>query len=458
MTSRISSHPDDFNERLQSYLDGELDESEQKELFNQLGEDITLQSELRSMIKLESMLRSTNDTVAPQALKSSIMSTIASIPLPTGAVAQAGSTLATAATTTSANTVLEGSRIISKSVIASLPFLAGVGGALLGGLISWYALTNGVDSNSSNTITNDSNAIYRQLYASESLQLTNLRQQLSSKEQLIKQLTASLSANTTANRDLLRQLGRLNNEVRTLRSTLDDQNTRNEELVAKAEKNNSQLASALASYDGNTNGSFQPSSAQVQPASIITEKRIIEERNHVVPLLTSAQGTTVLTGTNGFQIDVRGYSMRSFPSVNVSSLVSPPLNSLALGVRWSFAKEHSVGLEIGQENVLQKYTSELNGVPFAIEQNYLAVWGGASYQYSPERIFGQDHITPFARAVVGGTQLGPMTRSVLGLNVNITPVLRLTGGAEGAVFFYQEQSNWFSTSKLGWTIGVGMGL
>lgn len=459
MDSHFSSHPHDFNERLQSYLDGELNANEQAELFSQLGDDANLQAELRSMIKLESALRSTNDVVAPPALKSSIMSAISSIPLTGGAVAQTGTTLSTATSVaTASSAVVNGSGITSKSAIASIPFLAGVGGALLGGLISWYALANGSKTNAVDAISKDSIAIHRQQFASESLQLANLQRQLSIREQLIEQLTTSLSSNATANSDLLQQLRRLQNEVRTLRSTIDDSNQRNQAWMAKADDNNKQITDALTTNNESTNERYLRSLAESQPVPPASERKIVEERNHIVPLLTSTQGTTIITATNGVQLDLRGYSMRSYPAVNVSSLVTPPLNNLALGIRWSFAKEHSIGVEVGQENILQKYTSEQNGIPFAIEQNYLALWGGFSYQYSPQAIFGQSDVTPFVRGIVGGSRLGPVTRAVLGVNLNITPTLRITGGAEGAMFLYQEQNAWFSTSKLGWTIGVGMGL
>lgn len=460
MDSHFTSHPHDFNERLQSYLDGELNANEQAELFSQLGDDANLQAELRSMIKLESALRSTNDVVAPPALKSSIMSAISSIPLTGGAVAQTGTTLSTATTVaTSSSAVVNGSGVTSKSAIASIPFLAGLGGALLGGLISWYALANGSNTNAADAMSKDSITIHRQQFASESLQLANLQRQLSNREQLIEQLTASLSSNATANNDLLQQLRRLQNEVRILRSTIiDDSNQRNQAWMAKADDNNKQVTDALTTNNESTSERYLRSLAESQPVPLASERRIVEERNHVVPLLTSTQGTTIITATNGVQLDLRGYSMRSYPTVNVSSLVSPPLNNLALGIRWSLAKEHSIGVEVGQENVLQKYTSEQNGISLEIEQNYLALWGGFSYQYSPQAIFGQNDVTPFVRGVVGASRLGPIARSVLGVNLNITPTLRITGGAEGAMFFYQEKNAWFSTSKLGWTVGVGIGL
>lgn len=136
-------------------------------------------------------------------------------------------------------------------------------------------------------------------------------------------------------------------------------------------------------------------------------------------------------------------------------LSTPLVNNVALQALYRIDDHYAIGLETGQEPLVQVYSGVEQGRTVHIEQNYLAPWAGISYRYVADRIELAGGITPFASVTGGATRIGPMARATVGLRRDVGP-LALFVGTEFAGFAYRYQGQWFSTSKVGLTYGASV--
>ena len=60
---------------------------------------------------------------------------------------------------------------------------------------------------------------------------------------------------------------------------------------------------------------------------------------------------------------------------------------------------------------------------------------------------------PYAQVTLGGSQMGPVCKSTIGLQYNVNN-LTLLCGLEGGFLAYQNQDRWYTSKKLGITYGV----
>ncbi|MEO6046070.1 MAG: hypothetical protein ABIQ57_01220, partial [Candidatus Kapaibacterium sp.] len=115
-----------------------------------------------------------------------------------------------------------------------------------------------------------------------------------------------------------------------------------------------------------------------------------------------------------FALELRAFNATSFPSPNISPLIVPPVNNFGAGISYALSRHHAVGIEFGQENFLQEYQNADLTDRIYYQQNYLALWGVASYRFSLGAIRSLDGIDPFASVSLGGTGGGPLGRGMIG--------------------------------------------
>jgi hypothetical protein len=124
-----------------------------------------------------------------------------------------------------------------------------------------------------------------------------------------------------------------------------------------------------------------------------------------------------------------------------------------LGVMYAIGDNHAIGIEGGREPFSQHFFGYENGVRVRYEQNPLAYWATAVYQFTGAPLL--PHVHPFAQLQAGGViDLGPLARATLGLKFKPFDRIAVIVGAEGSVLMYRFQNNWFNTNKLGMTYGV----
>ncbi len=178
----------------------------------------------------------------------------------------------------------------------------------------------------------------------------------------------------------------------------------------------------------------------------------VARRLSTSPLLSgSSPGTSLFSDVS---LGLRGFRAMSFPDLSVDPLIDPSLNNLAVSLAYHILPQHSIGIEIGQEHFLQRYHSQENGRPIIIEQNYLGFWLGAFHQYDFDESASILGTQPFLRSFVGATRGGPLLRLVVGSSWKILDQSRLYTGIEGSALLFHNGSTWYSTEKLGATLGI----
>ena len=157
---------------------------------------------------------------------------------------------------------------------------------------------------------------------------------------------------------------------------------------------------------------------------------------------------------DGVTLYARNVALRSDPAPTVMSQSEPWFRNVNLGLMYALDDHHAVGIEGGRESFSQHFNGMTdNGLDVRIEQNPLAYWATAVYQFTGDPLL--PHVHPFFQLQAGGAfQLGGLGRAALGLKFRPYDRIALMVGAEGSMLLYRFQRNWFTTNKLGMTYGV----
>ena len=116
----------------------------------------------------------------------------------------------------------------------------------------------------------------------------------------------------------------------------------------------------------------------------------------------------------------------------------------------------SLGVEFGQESFGQEFTGTAdNGRVFKYEQSPNLGWATAGFRYTffkAETSAG--NVELFGQGMAGGTLLGPIAKTIAGVQYHAGSHMSMMLGAEATALFYTYQSNNYTTRKLGLTYGV----
>ncbi len=179
----------------------------------------------------------------------------------------------------------------------------------------------------------------------------------------------------------------------------------------------------------------------------------------VDPLATgpAVSALTMQTSPTLNRFEIRTFMARSFPNVDLPGLISPPVNNLSLSYSRQLGDAHGIGIELGQETLLQRYTNTTTTSTEYISQNFLALWLAVHYQYTFISLQEELGVEPFAQVTTGWSLLGPMGRVALGCRKYFSGAFGLTLALEGSSFAYKQNSSYFSTQKVGLSAGLIFG-
>ncbi len=407
-----------MSELLCAFLDGELEGTEAETLFYMLAHDQELQTEMRRLIALNAGFRKELLT-PPERLFQNIEQRIAH-----GTPADAAALVALSSP----------SRL--PSLLKSRPFL------MIASAVCAVLLTLQLSGTS-----NQENAM-----------LANTAAQSMPKQQ---QINNSTSADNSA--AMAEQKSQQENSSEELRATTSIGGVRQQWTAAIPEQvrdnheqwqdntnhediadGNSDRATTISSVESISSDIELLSSEIEQPVMNSIAVGAITDSDDILP----ADETD--PANRQYALHLRGFSARSYPDFDVDPLMTPTLNNISIGLSYQLADEHSIGVEVGQENLLQRYYDTEDAARKTIEQNYLAFWAGATYRFSPN-LGGV--LQPYAQTFIGGVRTGPMTRALLGVEYR-TGALGIGAGVEGTLHLYRYRSTWYSISKLGITYSL----
>lgn len=117
-----------------------------------------------------------------------------------------------------------------------------------------------------------------------------------------------------------------------------------------------------------------------------------------------------------------------------------------------FSQNFAAVIEAGRESYVQKFDQlKSDGRIFHVEQAPSVLWGGIGVRYAaaPESTFN-----PFVQGMIGGSEGGPLVRSMVGLDWQFSRSAGLTFGVDYSLltFAFQDRT-WYSQR-----IGVGGGV
>lgn len=144
-------------------------------------------------------------------------------------------------------------------------------------------------------------------------------------------------------------------------------------------------------------------------------------------------------------------------TVGLSSTASAPsslFQNVAIAVPFDFSKNHTFGLEIGNEFLPMEFTTS-GASPIKYQNNATQVWGGVFYRYNFDEIGGA--IRPFVQGLVGGAEYGLVGKGITGLQYSPFNKLTMMLGAEATGLRYSYGGTTFWTPKVGITYGLSYG-
>jgi anti-sigma factor RsiW len=203
--------------------------------------------------------------------------------------------------------------------------------------------------------------------------------------------------------------------------------------------------------DGEDIGTVVPRSADhgaVQQT--FTEPPIVVHSNTI----TLQQIVTPDAELSPVALQLRGMSARSFPGATIAPQSNPWFQDMAISASYMLDAHHSIGIEAGQEAVMQQYSGIEHDSTVRYEQNPMMAWGGLQYQYSSSPIAPLGGIRIYGSLLAGATKFGPLGRVGAGLQYHLDKRVRLLAGIEGTGLFYEFQNQWFMSRKLGFTYGI----
>ncbi len=176
--------------------------------------------------------------------------------------------------------------------------------------------------------------------------------------------------------------------------------------------------------------------------------------------LKNKKSTKIFSDNSNFGAFIKRLSMqirtaqaKSYPDVDVAPLSEPIINNFGLALLYDLDSKQAIGIEIGQENFLQKFEGNENGIPVTWNQNYLAFWSGVTYQFRFKDLFVLD---PYVKVLAGGTKIGPIAKLTAGLRYDLSEKFATFVGCENTGLLYSFQGKYFTSYKLGITGGISL--
>lgn len=158
---------------------------------------------------------------------------------------------------------------------------------------------------------------------------------------------------------------------------------------------------------------------------------------------------------------IRGMIGHSFPNPEVETQNTLFFSDMSAGLYFTQWNNIKFGIEFGRESFGLRYKNIENNIAFFKEQKPMIYWAAVGFDYSlPHKIFDGYgfEIHPFVDILAGGSQIGgPLLKFITGLRLNPNSYgVGMFLGFEGSMLFYQNQSKFYLSRKLGLTYGLSI--
>ncbi len=161
---------------------------------------------------------------------------------------------------------------------------------------------------------------------------------------------------------------------------------------------------------------------------------------------------------NKFSLEMKYNQGKSYPNLDIPVETEPIINNVTVGLFYKYNEYNSLGIEFGQENYYQRYFFKEDELVKRYEQNWMAFWGGITYNHDFAKVDFYAPLHPYYRFMIGGTQIGPLFKSSVGAKLPISDKMHFVLALEGSYLVYHFQDRSYSSSRLGLSLGFSFGL
>jgi len=401
------------SEKLMLYLDGELPQEQEAELFSLLASQADLRTEMRDGLAIRAAIGGDIDAFTPSAEQ-------------TGAVfAGLGFTPPFSSTLSTQ----------PKNRQFWVPFLWLLGGLCVGGAATfWFT-----QSHISQQFAHEKNALERTIERLNKTVSTLSQPVMSSTE--IQSPTMEKQAQVKTVVVYRDRIVHMSNQSETV----------NQDSATENDMSDMSLSSSVAE---------DISPAKSQEISMNNEQMLqsISPSIAVVESLPT-QNTTMQTNLAAalfprFWSQVRGIgTLSQYPNISASNAVTG-LTNVNVAIGYSFSPNVAAGIEIGREPFMLKYTGTVNGRTLRYEQQSSMLLGGLILQGKTNPMENFMGIQPVGTLFLGGSEIGTMGRLSTGVYFPLNANVSFYGGLEYSLMNFTYQSNSFTTQKVGFTYGL----
>ncbi len=175
------------------------------------------------------------------------------------------------------------------------------------------------------------------------------------------------------------------------------------------------------------------------------------------PVSNTPDASTFNRTKLGIIVGVRGVRSRALPEATVEANSYPLFNNTAVSLMLPLSPTSALGIEAGQEAYFLRYRTILPEQEqiVGIEKNPVLAWAGVSYRHT---FLPNDLFSPVMNFTLGGTSIGAMGRTMLGVQYSIDTKTRCTLGVEASSLLYIHREVWNFSPNVGITYGISFEL
>jgi hypothetical protein len=422
-------------EKINSFVEGELDPSQEQELFSEMASNEEMRGEFKNLLAISAAVKNNRKAFAKnKKSKKAVFAALGlSVPVADAVTGGVGATAAGSAIGYGFKSLLA-TGVLSAVATAIILWGIGTGSTQETKTINTAHLTQQleveipaetplVSSKEVKVYKEDSK--YKGMYERAMVLNNELQNQLSEFASKIEEQNALIMSQKS-------EIATLSYEVRTVQRNLNLNNENYQELSQK-HKADEKLISEL----GITNLRLQEQLSSKKPES------------NIEPMLLQPQN-----GTSSWSAEWKGSQTFHSNSYDFNKTDLSQFNNNSLSIMYNFENGFSVGSEVRQETFLLEFSGEdINDVTYLYRQepNFttLSLLGRYSYDMSTT-------LDPFAQFTFGGNKIGVVGRLMGGLMYSPYQNLNMVLGLEYNNMSFQYQGDRFNSGKVGINYGISV--
>lgn len=422
-------------EKINSFVEGELDPSQEQELFNEMATNEVMRSEFKNLLAISAAVKNNRNAFTKNKKSKKAVFAALGLSIPVADAVSGG-----IATTSASTAVGYG----FKSLLATGVLSAVVTAIILWGIGSGnISEVRNIDSNqlsqqleveiphetpvvsSKEVVTYKDDSKYKAMYE----KTLNLNSSLQSK---LNEYAAKIDEQNSIIMAQKSEIATLGYEVRVVQNNLKLNNENYQELNLK-HKESEKLISEL----GATNLDLQERISSIKIDNNL-EPMLLQPKNGNSSWSAEWKGSQTFN-TNPYEFDKTDLSQ---------------FNNNSISIIYNFENGFSVGSELRQETFLLEFTGkDVNDITYLYRQepNFttLSLLGRYSYDMSST-------LDPFAQFTFGGNKIGVVGRLMGGLMYSPYDNLNMIIGLEYNNMSFQYQGERFNSGKIGINYGISV--